>query len=60
MQKISHFLIVKTEVTIGNLKYMPKKQILFWLKKMEVDLYENGGLKNGWNWRKYMAYSFRQ
>ena len=55
MQKISYFLIDKTEVTIGEFKvYAKETNFISMAEKNGGGLvYENGWVqKNGWNWKK--------
>ena len=55
MQKISNFLIDKTEVTIGEFKvYAKETNFISMAEKNGGGLvYENGWVqKNGWNWKK--------
>ena len=55
MQKISYFLIDKTEVTIGKFKvYAKETNFISMAEKNGGGLvYENGWVKkNGWNWKR--------
>ena len=57
MQKISNFLIDKTEVTIGEFKVLPKKQIYFLAEKNGGGLvYENGWVKKRMEWKGHMVW----
>ena len=54
MQKISNFLIDKTEVTIGEFKVYAKETLFISLAEKNGGglVYENGWVhKKGWNWK---------